>query len=332
MKYRVLGAGWYGCHIATELIARGHEVVVWDTADKLFAGASGNIPARLHLGFHYPRSRMTRAACQEHVAEFMASYGELTRGVPVNIYAVAAERSLVDFDQYVRTLRGEVDFVVVDSPAEYGLQNVEGAVLTGERHIVTRLARQHFAAQLAGKLLFGQPEIPIYSDDPAWNWTIDCTFAANGAAGVDRYEPCVVVLLRSARADKAVTIMDGPFGSLYPWDEGQRLSSLSSAKHTPFSKSCKTYAEARALLDGLRQTEIIDQGERMFRDFASFYPEVLGYEVIDHMVSIRAQPASGADTRLVDVAPVGERTLAVRAGKIDAVIHAAREVIRRTAA
>jgi hypothetical protein len=74
----------------------------------------------LHQGFHYPRSRLTRAACLDHAEAFMARYGHLTAGVPVNIYAIASDQSLVDFDQYVQTLRGEVEFVTIAGPPSSG--------------------------------------------------------------------------------------------------------------------------------------------------------------------------------------------------------------------
>jgi hypothetical protein len=177
VKIRVLGGGWYGCHIARALLDDGHEVELHEIAATLFAGASGGNPARLHLGFHYPRSRLTRAMCQEHQAAFLARYGGLTAGVPVNVYAVAAEESLVDFGTYCQVLRGEVEFITIARPAEFGLENVEGAVLTGERHIVIARARGFFTEALAGHVEFGRP--PGKVDDPAWDWTIDCTFCAN---------------------------------------------------------------------------------------------------------------------------------------------------------
>ncbi len=325
MKIRVLGGGFYGCHIGLSLIEDGHDVEVHEIRDGLFAGASGAIPARLHTGAHYPRSRMTRAACQEHQSEFMAAYGWMTRGVPINIYAVAAERSLVDFDQYVATLRGEIDFIPIHDPTEFGLKNVEGAILTGERHILTDLARQYFAEQLDGMTRFSRTPDEVDSAD--WDWTIDATFCANHSAGVDRYEPCLVLLLEG-RCDIAVTVMDGPFGSVYPFLESLGLSSLSSARWTPFSKSCRTWAEAGAVIAGLSRAEINAQAEAMIASMAEFYPAIRDYRVVDHMLSVRAMPASGADTRLVDVAHVGERALRVRAGKIDAIIHAAREIKR----
>ena len=66
MKIRVLGGGFYGCHIALSLIRDGHIVELHEVADRLFSGASGNIPARLHCGAHYPRSKLTRDACRDH--------------------------------------------------------------------------------------------------------------------------------------------------------------------------------------------------------------------------------------------------------------------------
>lgn len=323
MRIRVLGGGWYGCSIALALIADGHDVELHEVADRLFAGASGANPARLHAGFHYPRSRLTRAFCQEHHAAFMERYGHLTRGVPVNVYAVAAEDSMLDFGTYTQVLRGEVEFVTVERPGELGLRKVEGAVLTGERHIVIDLARAHFTEALEGRARFGVP--PGLVDDRAWDWTLDCTFCANDGTNVDRYEPCLTALLEGP-TERAVTIMDGPFPSIYPWNEIRGLSSLTSAKWTPFAK-CGTRAEAEAVLTNVSVREVERRAECMLGQLAEYWPEVLErYRIVDHRLSIRAMPRSGADARLVDVVRVGERALRVRAGKIDAILHAERVV------
>jgi hypothetical protein len=323
MRIRVLGGGWYGCSIALGLLRDGHYVELHEKADKLFAGASGGNPARCHLGFHYPRSGVTQAACQEHQAEFMARYGHLTRGIPINLYAVAANDSLVDYASYVRSFAGRVEFVQVD-PAVYGLQNVEGALLTGERHIVIDEARNWFTTLLNGSVRYGAGVGQV--DDPSWDMTIDCTFCANEAENIERYEPCITGLL-SGPTDRAVTIMDGQFGSIYPWNETLGLSSLTSAKYTPFSKTCRTWGEARATLDNLGYNEIQDRLNAMLDQMAHYWPECLKlYSIKDWRLTIRAMPRSAADSRLVDVVKVGDKALRVRAGKIDAVFHAERIV------
>jgi hypothetical protein len=323
VKIRVLGGGWYGCSIALGLIADGHEVELHEVADHLFAGASGGNPARLHLGFHYPRSGLTQAACQEHHAEFMARYGHLTRGVPVNLYAIAAHDSLVDFRSYCDTLRGKVEFIKVQ-PKEFGLQNVEGAVLTGERHIVIDEARAWFTDRLSGHVKFDAP--PGVPDDPRFDMTIDCTFCANDSENIDRFEPCVTALLEGP-ADKAVTIMDGPFGSVYPWNEAQNLSSLTSAKFTPISKDGRSWKSARATLDAQRKMDLQMRGEKMLDQMAGYWPDARDrYRIVDYKLTIRAMPRSAADSRLVDVVRLGDKLLRVRAGKIDAVFHAERMI------
>lgn len=323
MRIRILGAGWYGCHLALALIADGHDVEVHESAYCIFAGASGNIPARLHQGAHYPRSFRTREACQRHTAEFLGRYGFLTRSVPVNIYAIAQDHSSVDFQQYVATLRGEFEFITIHQPEEFGLRNVEGAILTGERHIIASDAAAYFTAQLGDRVRFGRPE--GYVDDPDFDWTIDCTFCANSSAGVDRYEPCLVLALEGP-VDRAVTIMDGPFPSLYPWAPAQNLCSLSSAKWTPFSKDIHTYTEACDILRSVTSGEIKQRAEMMIASMREFYPAIDDFAIAHSMLSIRAMPLSGADTRLVDVVQQDERMIRVRAGKIDAVLDAERMV------
>jgi hypothetical protein len=324
VRIRVLGGGWYGSHLTAALLAAGHEVELHEIADRLFAGASGANPARLHVGTHYPRSKLTRAACQDHHAEFMRVYGHLTRGVPVNIYAVADRDSLLDFGTYRQLLRGEIEFITIERPEEFGLRNVEGAILCGERHLVIDEARAFFTATLGDVVQLGRR--PGEIDDPNFDMTVDCTFCANDAEAIDRYEPCMTVLL-TGKTDRSVTIMDGPFPSIYAWDEMRGLSSLTSAKYTPLSKECRSYGEAKLMLDRIGATEVDERANAMLDQMAEFWPEARErYRIADVRFAVRAMPRSAADARLVDVVRVGERALRVRAGKIDAIFAAERIV------
>jgi hypothetical protein len=324
MTIRVLGGGWYGCHIAASLKRDGAEVVLHETSDRLFSGASGGNPARLHLGFHYPRSKLTRAMSQEHYAAFMDEYGHLTRTVPINIYAIAAHDSMVDFGNYRQTLQGEVEFITVDKPHELGLRNVEGALLTGERHLIIDEARAYFHAALQDVAYFEMPKTQTI-DSHGFDWTIDCTFCANDSTNIARYEPCVTGLL-SGPTNRAVTIMDGPFPSIYPWNEEMGLCSLTSAKWTPLAR-CATREAAEKVLADTTSATVGQHLKLMQEDMATFWPESFdAYKIVDAKLTIRAMPRSGSDARLVDVVRVGERALRVRAGKIDAIDHAYNEI------
>lgn len=326
MKVKILGAGWYGCSIAAGLSAKGIDVEVHECADRIFAGASGSNPARLHQGQHYPRSKLTRAFCQEHHDAFMSRYGALTHGVPVNLYAVARDDSYLDFGTYCQVLRNEIEYITVDTPAEYGLANVEGAILTGERHIVIRHARAFFERLLGPKVILHSNT--TMDSDPEYDWVIDCTFCANDSANIDRYEACLTAIVKGP-TDKAVTIMDGPFPSLYPWDEQRGLNSLTSAKFTPLKK-CETWLEATNFLNQVDLETIGRQTLSMMDQMTHYWPAFDElYESVDYRLSIRAMPKSAADARLVDIVQVGNKALRVRAGKIDAVIHAEKMLCER---
>jgi hypothetical protein len=316
MKIRVLGAGWYGAHLSLALLEAGHQVECFDDVG-VFAGASGANPARLHLGWHYPRSKLTRAGCQEHQTAFLTRYGQFTRSVPVNIYAVAANESMLDFGTYLQAVGSELQHIVLHNPAEFGLAKVEGAVLTGERHIVIDEVRAFFQRELTARGALHISERPKGAAD----LTIDCTFCARDGANVDRYEPCITALVKGP-TDKAITIMDGPFPSLYPWNEAQGLCSLTSAKYTPLGRYA-TREEAEEALKAATEFDLEERADAMAAQFSHFYPAFWReYEVVDWRLGIRAMPKSGADARLVDVVRVDDRTLRVRAGKIDAVVYA----------
>lgn len=318
MKIRILGGGFYGSHLALALLADGHEVELHEIAERLFSGASGNIPARLHSGTHYPRSKLTRDACLEHRARFMTRYGAFTRGVRCNVYAVAQDDSLLDFGTYLQIVQAGLHVIPVSHPAELGLESIEGAILTGERHVRVDMMRDFFTAQLEGHLRFGV--VAGLVDDPAFDLTVDATFCAHENAGVDRYEVCLTMLLEGP-TDFAITVMDGPFPSLYPWDEEAGLCSLTSAKFTPLFRRYD-WNSAKAVMDELGVRKAQQQGRDMIQQMARFYPAVADYRIADHRLAIRAMPRSAADARLIDVLPIGEKALRIRAGKIDAIFKA----------
>lgn len=323
MRIRVLGGGLYGCHIALAMAKHGFDVVLHELGERLFMGASGNMPARLHCGAHYPRSKLTRDACQTNFTEFMKVYGDFTRGVHFNAYAVAFD-SLLDFGTYRQILSGEIPVIPVERLADFGLTNVEGAVLTGERHVVVDELRDFFAEALKGVARY--KIAPGEVDDPNWDLTVDATFCSHENAAIDRYEVCLTVLLEGP-VDKAITIMDGPFPSLYPWDEKRGLCSLTSAEFTPMARF-DSHAQARAYRLSVQTREIERQGAKMFAQMASYYPALKrDFRIVDHRLAIRAMPRSKADARLIDVVLVGDHSVRIRAGKIDAVFSAERVIL-----
>lgn len=317
-KVRVIGGGWYGCHVASHLLDLGWDVTVFEKQARLFAGASAANQSRLHLGFHYPRCAATRRAAIEGFGRFMAAYGHLTSAVPINIYGVARDLSLIDFETFQRII--EAPFLTVD-PVDYGLANMQGAMLTGERLIDCGMAAKHFEDALKGHVRLG--EAARAGDGDGWAWTVNCTYGWQDTPGVEYLEPCVMFLF-DGPADRAVTVMDGPHGvSLYPWWEGG--ISLTSVADTCLAR-CAGAAAVETVIDGLTDRRIDEIAAAMVGAIARYVPDfATSYRRTGHRISTRAKPASLADTRRVVVSRAGT-VVSVLPGKISAVFEAAEKV------
>ncbi|CAK1357680.1 uncharacterized protein RHO25_008217 [Cercospora beticola] len=103
----VVGAGWYGCHIAIELARTGYGVTLIEKESRILSRCSGTFGIRLHRGPHYPRSPATRRECRRTFQRFLDEYPELVVWHAESIYAYGLEDakghqskvSLEDFEQ-----------------------------------------------------------------------------------------------------------------------------------------------------------------------------------------------------------------------------------------
>jgi len=66
----IIGGGIFGCYAALYLANQGEEVVVFEKEAKLFKKASLVNQARLHSGYHYPRSVATAQMSDAHKNRF----------------------------------------------------------------------------------------------------------------------------------------------------------------------------------------------------------------------------------------------------------------------
>ena len=128
----VVGGGWYGCHIAHELKSKGFKVVLLEKSDSLFGGASGKNQFRLHAGFHYPRSSITRKQITSGLREFKEKLPHLVHPLDLCIYAISSNASLVDFGTFKQVFEATgVEFTEIYAQ-NHGLTNVEGCINTSE--------------------------------------------------------------------------------------------------------------------------------------------------------------------------------------------------------
>lgn len=321
MKVAVIGSGWFGAHVGMCLLRRGIDFTIYEQRERLFEGASGYNQNRLHLGFHYPRSAVTRRQSYEFAQTFMREYPTLTAEVGENIYAVVESESLVDWETYRGTYGNGPKWIERD-PSQYGLQGVSGCLQCDERVILTSKAREYFTEQLGAHVRLGEK----YEGQGSYEWIINCTYQTWLPGFTDIvYEPCVT-LIYETKERTAITLMDGPFYSIYPFEEG--TATLYSVK---WSRVIENNSSARFAADCLKTPEMVDIDYRramMETGVSRWLPDFRDrYKYKGWHGAVRAISRDKSDARVCKVKQDGN-VIHVLSGKIDSIFHAEREVLK----
>ncbi|WP_162894697.1 FAD-dependent oxidoreductase [Rhizobium terrae] len=329
----IIGGGWYGCHIASSLLALGFSVELFEQSDRLLSEASGNNQFRLHLGFHYARHHNTRLQSRDGYFRFMERYSDLSKAVLQNVYAVPQTDSLIDFQTYrmIMTSTG-LDFREGESvPIE--ISNIEGFLFAPERVLLIEKAREYFRKQLEGHLNLSSKvkEIKDLGEHVTVNgrrfdFVIDATWGHFSSPGMDVfYEPTMLLYFEGPADFPAITLVDGPLCSIYPTEEPE-IFTLSSVPHTPLGRYA-TAGEARRGRDSVTNEVVIEKVEQMTRQVSQYVPEFRdGFRFMGPQLSIKTKPIGAYDDRSCHVWKRG-RIFSVLSGKIDTVFFAVERIL-----
>ncbi len=96
----VVGGGVFGARLALDLARRGQSVVLLEREEKLLQRASCNNQARIHNGYHYPRSILTGLRSRVGSARFREEFADCVDASFTMLYAVAKRMSNVTPSQF----------------------------------------------------------------------------------------------------------------------------------------------------------------------------------------------------------------------------------------
>ncbi|MGE0704864.1 MAG: NAD(P)/FAD-dependent oxidoreductase [Vicinamibacterales bacterium] len=113
----VIGGGFYGATLAARLRSRFERVILLERGSGLLTRASYANQARVHAGYHYPRSIMTALRSSVNFSRFAHDYGDCVDSTFTKIYAIARE-SKVTADQFV-TVCEEIGAPIRDARPEH---------------------------------------------------------------------------------------------------------------------------------------------------------------------------------------------------------------------
>ncbi len=253
----IIGGGIFGCYASVYLAKKGKRVALIEKENALFQKASIVNQARLHSGYHYPRSVATAMMSDDNKARFTAEHRDLINFEFEKYYAIDRFGSFTDARQFERFCR-HID-IRCDRVAQHPLFNfdrIEALYLTTEYSFDPLLIAQYYRNQLASfqniHVFLNTSIQKVQKNQNEWQLTlsntqqlttnsvINATYTASNAInqlfGVQEIqlmhelsEMCFV--LAPQLQNLGLTVMDGPFGSLMPYGKSGLLS-LSSVAYT----------------------------------------------------------------------------------------------------
>ena len=110
----IIGGGFYGAAIAVYLKKqRGfRRVLLIEQDDSLLSRASYNNQARVHNGYHYPRSFTTAYRSRVNMPRFLRDWPDAVPKDFVKLYAIARRNSKVtarQFDRFCRQIGARIE-------------------------------------------------------------------------------------------------------------------------------------------------------------------------------------------------------------------------------
>ena len=362
----IVGGGFYGLYLAEFLAARLPRVLLCEQAADLMGRASYANQARVHNGYHYPRSVLTALRSRVNFPRFVEEFRPAIDSTFEKLYAVARRTSKVTAEQFAESMRrigAPIEVAAEDVRKLFDPDTVEEVFRTVEyafdaaelkRLMAERVRQAGVEVRLSTSVerVWPRPGGSVGvrlnehgTDAEVTAGMVFCcaygqTNAVAAASGLPviplKHELAELALVEVPAALKGlgVTVMDGPFFSCMPFPP-RRLHTLSHVRYTPHGH----------WYDGLpgephvRAYDVFDLAQKrtafphMVRDAARFLPAVAGCEYRGSLWEVKTVlPRSESD----DSRPILFRPdhgmanyHVVMGGKIDNVYDVADEIGKR---
>ena len=258
----IIGAGLYGLYSALFCAEKNQRVLVLESDCEPFSRATYINQARVHMGYHYPRSLATAKKSAHYFERFCSDFGFSCLTDFSQIYATSSDFSWTNADEFVKFCNASDIPCEEIMPGKYFRENMcDGAFVTREYTYDAMLLKQYFLERLAKfhnvEILCSHRVNEIHKSNGTWLVKtgiseFEAPFILNASyASVNeihkmldfepfkiKYELCEIILctVSDNLSNIGLTVMDGPFFSLMPFGK-TGLHSLTSVTFTPHETS-----------------------------------------------------------------------------------------------
>lgn len=297
--YLIVGGGFYGCCLALFLRSISDRVLLIEESGELMGRASRVNQARVHTGFHYPRSALTAVKSMVLHGRFMEDFPNAVVDDFEMLYAIARHRSKVSAKRFYRMFRDIGAPIRPAPPTQSALFNgemIEEVFACSEMafdytvlrdHLAERLIREGVELRLETRLEAledGAESIRAGLSDGsevtarfAFNITYAQINAVLDMAGLPqaklKHELAEIALVEPPPdlARYGVTVMDGAFFSCMPYPS-EKLYSLTHVRYTPHKSWTDSPGTPTTLGETIRHEPLETRVRHMINDAQRYLP------------------------------------------------------------
>ncbi|HBF38546.1 MAG TPA: amino acid oxidase [Firmicutes bacterium] len=257
----IIGAGIYGLYAAELCGQKGQRVLVLEYDEESFSRATYVNQARVHNGYHYPRSFSTAIKSSNNFNRFNTDYHFCVNRDFRQIYAISSKYSWTSAEQFKKfSGAAGIKCEYVDPLLYFKPDTCDGAFDTEEHTYDAMILKESFIEKLkkyaSVEIRYGVriDQIKENEEDKQFDvllkdgiivsthYLLNATYASvNQIITMLGYEPfkikyelCEIILCHVSDwiQDVGITLMDGPFFSLMPFGKSG-YHSLTSVTFTP---------------------------------------------------------------------------------------------------
>jgi putative uncharacterized protein (fragment) len=363
----IIGGGFYGLRIALYL----HEelgvdnIIIIEKETALMDRASYVNQARIHNGYHYPRSVLTGFRSAVNFPVFVDEYGPAVVSNFEKYYGIAKQLSKVNakqFEHFCEKIGSEIERAPRDiekmfNPSlieevfkvkEYAFNSRKLRELLVERinkykgisiHTGESVSKIELPADSAGKI-----NVVTDRDNYEADFVLNCTYSnintLHRASGLplvglkhEITEMCLVELPQQLK-DFSITVMDGPFFSIMPFPS-KNLYTLSHVRYTPHESWIddeNTSTERIKTHEYLKNRPFKSNYRQMYNDVVRFIPALKDMKYRESIVEVKTVLVKSEDD---DSRPILFRNdfgndgyICIMGGKLDNIYDAFEELRR----
>ncbi len=317
----IIGAGFYGLSIALYLhdYLGVDDIVILEKEKETMTRASYVNQARVHNGYHYPRSVLTGYRSAVNFPRFIKQFEPAIVSNFDKYYAVARYLSKVNaaqFKRFCEKIGADVDIAPQRVRSMFNPNLVEEVFKVKEYAFDSHILRDTLLDEIAKRpsiRLITDAKVQTISDDIKQNgiivdstagnflttYVLNCTYAnintLHRASGLPlvglKHEVTEMCLVRlpDGLKDVSVTLMDGPFFSIMPFPS-KKLYTLSHVRYTPhesWQDDESTAVDRRDTHDYLSKRGFKTNYQQMYNDVIRFMPALKDMEYVESIVEVK---------------------------------------------